>query len=177
MHTEPVSSLNGWPMKLLKPLLLLLLWITQSSQKIPVYIGGFFPLSPNKASVPGQALLAAAELALDHVNKSDVLQDYELNMIVKDSKVRSEAMLSRVQRRDCWHASSKFGSISVTRLWQKKVQASVVLIWTACNNNWRQCDDVNLMLTSLEAVPIKESLILTVLRDFVRWRQEIVTST
>ena len=38
-------------------------------------------------------------------------------------------------------------------------------------------DDVSLMLTSLEAVPIKESLILTVLRDFVRWRQEIVTST
>ena len=120
MHTEPVSSLNGWPMKLLEPLLLLLLWITQSSQKIPVYIGGFFPLSPNKASVPGQALLAAAELALDHVNKSDVLQDYELNMIVKDSKVRSEAMLSRVQKRDCWHASSKFGSMSVTQLWQKK---------------------------------------------------------
>ena len=87
-------------MKLLEPLLLLLLWITQSSQKIPVYIGGFFPLSPNKASVPGQALLAAAELALDHVNKSDVLQDYELNMIVKDSKVCSEAMLSRVQKRD-----------------------------------------------------------------------------
>ena len=88
-------------MKLLEPLLLLLLWITQSSQKIPVYIGGFFPLSPNKASAPGQALLAAAELALDHVNKSDVLHDYELNMIVKDSKVRSEAMLSRVQKRDC----------------------------------------------------------------------------
>ena len=145
MHTEPVSSLNGWPMKLLKPLLLLLLWITQSSQKIPVYIGGFFPLSPNKASVPGQALLAAAELALDHVNKSDVLQDYELNMIVKDSKVRSEAMLSRVQKRDCWHASSKFRSISVTQLWQKEVLASVVLdldclkqwltsVW------WRQSD-------------------------------------
>ncbi|CAH3039067.1 unnamed protein product [Porites lobata] len=73
-------------MKRLEPLLLLLLWITQSSQKIPVYIGGFFPLSPNKASVPGQALLAAAELALDHVNKSDVLRNYELNMIVKDSK-------------------------------------------------------------------------------------------
>ena len=177
MHTEPVSSLNGWPMRLLEPLLLLLLWITQSSQKISIYIGGFFPLSPNKASVPGQALLAAAELALDHVNKSDVLQDYELNMIVKDSKVCSEAMLSRVQKRDCWHASSKFRSISVTRLWQKKVQASVVLIWTAWNNDWRQCDDVSLMLTSLEAVPIKESLILTVLRDFVRWRQEIVTST
>ena len=145
MHTEPVSSLNGWPMKLLEPLLLLLLWITQSSQKIPVYIGGFFPLSPNKASVPGQALLAAAELALDHVNKSDVLQDYELNMIVKDSKVRSEAMLSRVQKRDCWHASAKFRSISVTQFWQKKVQASVVLdldclkqwltsVW------WRQSD-------------------------------------
>ena len=145
MHTEAVSSLNGWPMKLLEPLLLLLLWITQSSQKIPVYIGGFFPLSPNKASVPGQALLAAAELALDHVNKSDVLQDYELNMIVKDSKVCSEAMLSRVQKRDCWHASSKFRSISVTHLWQKKVQARVVLdldclkqwltsVW------WRQSD-------------------------------------
>ena len=120
MHTEPVSSLNGWPMKRLEPLLLLLLWITQSSQKIPVYIGGFFPLSPNKASVPGQALLAAAELALDHVNKSDVLRNYELNMIVKDSKVRSEAILSRVQKRDCWHASSKFGSMNVTQLWQKK---------------------------------------------------------
>ena len=45
--------------------------------------------------------MAAAELALDHVNKSDVLQDYELNMIVKDSKVCSEVMLPRVQKRDC----------------------------------------------------------------------------
>lgn len=73
-------------------------------------------MSPNKASVPGQALLAAAELALDHVNKSDILQDYELNMIVKDSKVRREAILSRVQKHDCCHASSKFRSTSVTQL-------------------------------------------------------------
>ena len=56
-------------------------------QRTPLYIGGFFPLSPNKASVPGQALLAAAELALDHVNKTDILRDYELRMIIKDSKV------------------------------------------------------------------------------------------
>jgi len=61
--------------------------LTRPSQRTPLYIGGFFPLSPNKASVPGQALLAAAELALDHVNKSDILRDYELRMIVKDSKV------------------------------------------------------------------------------------------
>lgn len=56
--------------------------------KIPVYIGGFFPLSPNKASVPGHALLAAAQLALKHVNQSDILDGYELKMIVKDSKVQ-----------------------------------------------------------------------------------------
>jgi len=68
--------------------LLAVMELTQPSQRTPVYIGGFFPLSPNKASVPGQALLAAAELALDHVNKSDILRDYELRMIVKDSKVR-----------------------------------------------------------------------------------------
>lgn len=68
--------------------LLVVVALTQPSQRTPVYIGGFFPLSPNKASVPGQALLAAAELALDHVNKSDILRDYELRMIVKDSKVR-----------------------------------------------------------------------------------------
>lgn len=69
----------------------LLLWPTQASTaKAPIYIGGFFPLSPNKASVPGRALLAAAELALDHVNSSDILRDYELRMIVKDSKVREE---------------------------------------------------------------------------------------
>ena len=68
--------------------LLVVVELTQPSQRTPVYIGGFFPLSPNKASVPGQALLAAAELALDHVNKSDILRDYELRMIVKDSKVR-----------------------------------------------------------------------------------------
>jgi enamine deaminase RidA (YjgF/YER057c/UK114 family) len=56
--------------------------------KIPIYIGGFFPLSPNKASVPGHALLAAARLALQHVNNSDILGNHELKMIVKDSKVR-----------------------------------------------------------------------------------------
>ena len=58
-----------------------------STQRTPVYIGGFFSLSPNKASVPGGSLLAAAELALEHVNKSNILQEYELRMIVKDSKV------------------------------------------------------------------------------------------
>lgn len=75
-------------MKLLAPLFLLLLRLTQTSPKTRVYIGAFFPLSPNKASVPGRALLAAADMALDHVNKSDILRDYELRMIVKDSKVR-----------------------------------------------------------------------------------------
>lgn len=55
--------------------------------KIPVYIGGFFPLSPNKASVPGHALLAAAQLAIKHVNQTDILGGYELKMIIKDSKV------------------------------------------------------------------------------------------
>ena len=69
-------------------ILLLMPCITRpSSPRTPIYFGGFFPLSPNKASVPGRALLAAAELALDHVNKSDMLRDYELRMIVKDSKV------------------------------------------------------------------------------------------
>ena len=68
-------------------ILLVVVSLARPSQRTPVFIGGFFPLSPNKASVPGQALLAAAELALDHVNKSDILRDYELRMIVKDSKV------------------------------------------------------------------------------------------
>ena len=78
-------------MKLQAYAFFLLLWPTQASTvKAPIYIGGFFPLSPNKASVPGRALLAAAELALDHVNSSDILRDYELRMIVKDSKVREE---------------------------------------------------------------------------------------
>lgn len=76
-------------MKLLSSLILLLLpCLTRPNfQRTPVYFGGFFPLSPNKASVPGRALLAAAEVALDHVNKSDILRGYELRMIVKDSKV------------------------------------------------------------------------------------------
>ena len=78
-------------MKLQAYAFFLLLWPTQTcAAKAPIYIGGFFPLSPNKASVPGRALLAAAELALDHVNSSEILRDYELRMIVKDSKVRKE---------------------------------------------------------------------------------------
>lgn len=69
-----------------------LLWIYTASlrevkAKNPIYIGGFFPLSPNKASVPGYALLAAAQLALEHVNTSNILKDYELKMIIKDSQV------------------------------------------------------------------------------------------
>ena len=62
-------------------------FISLSHQRVPLYIGGFFPLSPNKASVPGHALLAAAQLALEQVNQSEILRDYELKMIVKDSKV------------------------------------------------------------------------------------------
>ena len=88
-------SFKSEQMKSLLPLLSLLVVVelTLPSQRTPVYIGGFFPLSPNKASVPGQALLAAAELALGHVNKSDILRDYELRMIVKDSKVSVEEYL------------------------------------------------------------------------------------
>ena len=66
---------------------LVTIFLQSSGQRKPLHIGGFFPLSPNKASVPGQALLAAADLAFNHVNKSDILQEYELRMIVKDSKV------------------------------------------------------------------------------------------
>ena len=110
-------------MKLLVPLFLLLLWLTQSSQKTPVYIGGFFPLSPNKASVPGRALLAAAELALDHVKMSDVLRDYELRMIVKDSKVR----IGRFTRYDfCLRLSHSIFRARAARVMEKSYTISMI---------------------------------------------------
>ena len=42
--------------------------------------------------------MAAAEMALDHVNKSAILRDYELRMIVKDSKVRVDLSCAREAR-------------------------------------------------------------------------------
>lgn len=65
---------------------LLLLWPRPSAGKKKLYIGALFPMSGGWPG--GQACLPSAQMALDLVNnRSDILPDYELELIHYDSMV------------------------------------------------------------------------------------------
>lgn len=71
---------------LLSLLLLLLLWPRPSAGKKKLYIGALFPMSGGWPG--GQACMPSAQMALDLVNnRSDILPDYELELIHYDSMV------------------------------------------------------------------------------------------
>lgn len=66
--------------------LLLLLWPWPSAGKKKLYIGALFPMSGGWPG--GQACMPSAQMALDLVNnRSDILPDYELELIHYDSMV------------------------------------------------------------------------------------------
>ncbi|XP_071846264.1 gamma-aminobutyric acid type B receptor subunit 2-like [Apostichopus japonicus] len=57
------------------------------SNKTPLFMIGFFPLQEGPMQLLGNVSKLSAELALEHINKNDnILKDFELRMIVKDSK-------------------------------------------------------------------------------------------
>ncbi|KAL7829316.1 hypothetical protein AOLI_G00302010 [Acnodon oligacanthus] len=61
--------------------------------KKKLYIGALFPMSGGWPG--GQACLPSAQMALDLVNKrTDILPDYELELIYHDSKVSEEYNLT-----------------------------------------------------------------------------------
>ena len=63
------------------------------SQKIPLYIGGFFPIS-KESSWDGSGVLPAVDMALEHINeRRDLLADYELRMEWADSEVWADTFL------------------------------------------------------------------------------------
>lgn len=67
-------------------LTLLLSWSCPALGKKKLYIGALFPMSGGWPG--GQACLPAAQMALDLVNKrTDILPDYELELIYYDSRV------------------------------------------------------------------------------------------
>lgn len=65
---------------------LFLLWPRPSAGKKKLYIGALFPMSGGWPG--GQACMPSAQMALDLVNnRSDILPDYELELIHYDSMV------------------------------------------------------------------------------------------
>lgn len=67
-------------------IVLLLLWPRPSAGKKKLYIGALFPMSGGWPG--GQACMPSAQMALDLVNnRSDILPDYELELIHYDSMV------------------------------------------------------------------------------------------
>lgn len=72
-------------------MVLLLLWPRPSSAgKKKLYIGALFPMSGGWPG--GQACMPSAQMALDLVNnRSDILPDYELELIHYDSMVSESA--------------------------------------------------------------------------------------
>lgn len=66
---------------------LLLSWPCAVAGKKKLYIGALFPMSGGWPG--GQACLPAAQMALELVNnRTDILPDYELELIYYDSMVR-----------------------------------------------------------------------------------------
>lgn len=73
-------------------LTLLLSWSCPALGKKKLYIGALFPMSGGWPG--GQACLPAAQMALDLVNKrTDILPDYELELIYYDSRVGDDENL------------------------------------------------------------------------------------
>lgn len=59
-----------------------------STSKIDLYIGGFFAKNIKDGGWSSAALIPALEMALDHVNNdSNILVDYQLKYVWRDSKV------------------------------------------------------------------------------------------
>ena len=60
-----------------------------STCKIDLYIGGFFGKNIKAGAWSSAALIPILEMALDHVNNdSNILVDYQLKYVWRDSKVR-----------------------------------------------------------------------------------------
>ncbi|KAJ7383923.1 hypothetical protein OS493_024608 [Desmophyllum pertusum] len=63
-----------------------------STSKIDLYIGGFFGVNIKDGAWSSAALIPALEMALDHVNNdSNILVDYRLKYVWRDSKCESRA--------------------------------------------------------------------------------------
>ena len=63
--------------------------ITTTSSKIPLYLGGYFPMPGS--SYDGSGFIPATQMALDHINeRDDILPEYELKMIVNNSGVGTD---------------------------------------------------------------------------------------
>ena len=59
---------------------------TNNKGKIPLYLGGYFPMPGS--SYDGSGFVPATQMALDHINeRDDILAEYELMMIINDSGV------------------------------------------------------------------------------------------
>ena len=64
-----------------------------ATSKIDLYIGGFFGVNIKDGAWSSAALVPALEMALDHVNNdSNILADYQLKYVWRDSKVSSKLM-------------------------------------------------------------------------------------
>lgn len=90
-YTGELTASKRLPLELLKAevqhmLLLLLLPLLLLPGKKKLYIGALFPMSGGWPG--GQACLPSAQMALDLVNnRTDILPDYELELIHYDSMV------------------------------------------------------------------------------------------
>uniref|UniRef100_A0A3Q1HWC5 G-protein coupled receptors family 3 profile domain-containing protein n=1 Tax=Anabas testudineus TaxID=64144 RepID=A0A3Q1HWC5_ANATE len=82
--TSPARAPRGHTVFLRASLIVLLLWPRPSAGKKKLYIGALFPMSGGWPG--GQACMPSAQMALDLVNnRSDILPDYELELIHYDS--------------------------------------------------------------------------------------------
>lgn len=86
---KPGDFRSLWLSIVLCCLILFLSWSCPVSGKKKLYIGALFPMSGGWPG--GQACLPSAQMALELVNnRTDILPDYELELIYYDSMVRKK---------------------------------------------------------------------------------------
>lgn len=59
------------------------------TQLTPLYIGGLFDLSGSRGEALGRSELTAAMLAIDHVNRQQLLPGYQLHLLHNDTMVNA----------------------------------------------------------------------------------------
>ena len=87
-------------------ILVLMLWTLQqrlgTAEKKDLHIMGFFPMT-GEVFRGGKACLLGSEMALRHINeREDILDNYKLNLIWRDSQVRGLNLLSLQSKADTY---------------------------------------------------------------------------
>lgn len=133
---EKSGAFRGlWVSLVLCWLTLLLSWPCAVAGKKKLYIGALFPMSGGWPG--GQACLPAAQMALELVNnRTDILPDYELELIYYDSMVRGPKTLMHSENQVNSHQLKSSHQINPGNLYTKDPGGTFHALFVVRDNNF-----------------------------------------